>query len=321
MAQTPQESRRVLLTDHPWPGTDIEAEVLGSAGLELVEAPEGAGPETLAELASDVIAIVTCWALVTEDVVMASPHLRTIARLGIGLDNIDLDAAARRNVTVTRVPDYCVEEVSDHVVGFIHAWARGLIWYARDTAAGRWEPGARQLRRVSDLTVGLVGIGNIGSHVAQKMGALGSRVLGITASRRVPNVVDEHVDELEDLLSACDVISLHVPLTDDTQHLLSERRFAQMRPGSLLINTSRGGVVDTDALVAALDVGRPGAAALDVVEGEPSLDPRLRDHPEIIVTPHVAFSSDRSVAEVRRRACEEVVRVLAGEPAEHPVVL
>jgi hypothetical protein len=115
----------VLLTDHPWEGVDVERELLAAGGYDLIEAPVGASEDVLVELAADVVGILTCWALVPEAVIAASPRLRVVTRLGVGLDNIDLHAAAQRGVVVTRIPDYCIEEVSDHVVGLVHVWARG----------------------------------------------------------------------------------------------------------------------------------------------------------------------------------------------------
>ena len=157
---------RVLLTDHAWPGTEVEAGLCDAAGYDLVEAPPGATEDVLAGLAAGVDGILTCWAQVTAKVIAASPALRVVSRMGIGLDNIDLAAAAARQVAVTRVPDYCVEEVSDHVVGLLHAWARCILTADRDVRAGVWDPGRYAPRRVSSLVTGVWGLGPTGRRTA-----------------------------------------------------------------------------------------------------------------------------------------------------------
>jgi lactate dehydrogenase-like 2-hydroxyacid dehydrogenase len=160
---------RVLLTDHAWPGVDVEAGLCDAAGFDLVEAPPGATEDELATLAADVDGILTCWAQVTAKVIAASPALRVVSRMGIGLDNIDLAAAATRRITVTRVPDYCVEEVSDHVVGLLHAWARCILTADRDVRAGITDPGRYAPRRVSSLVAGVWGLGPTGHRTAEKL--------------------------------------------------------------------------------------------------------------------------------------------------------
>jgi D-3-phosphoglycerate dehydrogenase len=310
---------QVLLTDHPWPGVDIEQGILSKAGLALVEPTRGGGfAETLA-LARHSAAILTCWAPVPREMIDDSQDLRLVARLGVGVDNIDLAAARERGVVVTNVPDYCIDEVSDHVVALAHAWARGVVFYDRDVHAGRWEPTSRMLRRVSDLTVGVMGLGRIGRRVTEKFHALGCNVIGFDAG---PLAVPEFVEMVDstDLARRCDVVTLHLPLTPQTRHLVGASFLAQMRTNSLLVNTSRGPIIDTHDLIDALAAGRPGAAALDVLEAEPSVPPQLLTLPNVILTPHVAFFSDHSVDELRRRASEEVVRVLRGEPPRNRVI-
>jgi D-3-phosphoglycerate dehydrogenase len=312
---------RVLLTDRGWPDADIERSLCEAAGYRLVEAPPPADEASLAALAAeaDPVGILFCWAPVTGKVLDAAPRLRVATRLGVGLDNIDLDTAARRRITVTRVPDYCVEDVSDHVVALVHAWARGIVGYDRDVHAGRWQPGARTLRRIRDLTIGVWGLGAIGSRTAAKFAALGCRVL---CDDRHPERTSYDVTAVPvgRLLADCDVLTLHMPATPDTAGLIDAHALAAMRPGALLVNTSRGSLVDVDALARALEHGRPGAAALDVLPDEPAVPPALAGNPNVILTPHVAFSSDASVTELRVRATEDLLRVLRGEPPLHPVL-
>ena len=295
----PAGTPRVLLTDHPWEGTEIESALCADAGIELVDAPSGATETQLVDLAGDVDGIMTCWAPVTAAVIGASPRLVVVSRLGVGVDNIDVRAAETRGVIVTRVPDYCMEEVSDHVVALVHSWARGIAFFDRAVRGGEWASGALELRRVRDLTIGIWGSGIIGTRTAEKFAALGCRVV----------IDDRHPERggpfprlsVPDLLEESDIVSLHLPLSEGTRNIVNAAVLTRMRPGSLLVNTSRGGLVDVDALVAALDLGRPGFAALDVLPEEPVVPEALRRH-DVLITPHVAFSSLQSVRELRQRA-------------------
>ncbi len=306
----------MLLTDHPWPGTEIESAVVHAAGGELVDGAPGDSPEALLRLGADVDAIVTCWAQVPRALIEASPRLRVVSRLGVGVDNIDVRAAAERGVTVTRVPDYCVEEVSDHVVALVLDWARGVSRLDRAVRAGTWDPGSVPLRRVRELVAGVWGTGRIGLAAARKLAALGCTIL-LDDRRPDPRHGFLQVPAAE-LLARSDVVTVHVPLAEATRGMVDAAALARMRPGSLLVNTSRGAVVDAHALAAALDAGRPGAAALDVLPAEPEVPPGLAGRDEVVITPHVAFSSVQSVTELRRRAVEDAVRVLRGEPPRDP---
>ncbi|MBL8559224.1 MAG: C-terminal binding protein [Hyphomonadaceae bacterium] len=309
----------VLLTDYAWPDDALERDVIERAGFSL--ASGASAPAPAAEIEALVRrhrprAIMTCWARVSADAIAAAPDLRIVQRLGVGLDNIDVAAATARKVVVTNVPDYCVEEVSDHAVGLALAWARGIVAFDRSVKAGAWAPESARLHRVRDLNVGIVGYGRIGRRTAEKLAPFGVRILA-----QSPSYTGGHVAEaaaFDVLLAASDIVIIHAPLTDATHHLFDAARIAAMKPGAFLINVSRGPIVDNAALLAALDEGRLAGAGLDVVESEPSPPPEIVARPDVIVTPHVAFSSAASLAELRRRAAEEVVRVLRGESAQFP---
>jgi D-3-phosphoglycerate dehydrogenase len=264
------------------------------------------------------MAILTCWAPVSGRAIATAPELRIVARMGVGLDNIDVNDATRRGIWVSNVPDYCTEEVADHAVALSLAWLRGVVLLDRQVRAGRWDPAAARLLRVSEQTAGILGYGRIGRRAAQKLAGLGMRVLAWRP--RTPGTAEDvaRLVDLDELLEASDVVILHLPLTAETHHLVDARFLERMRPGSLLVNASRGGLVDTVALVAALQGGPLGAAALDVVEGEPNPPAELVRLDNVILTPHVGFSSLTSVAELRRRASQEVVRVLEGSTPHHP---
>jgi D-3-phosphoglycerate dehydrogenase / 2-oxoglutarate reductase len=310
----------VLLTDRAWPDDIVEREIVESAGFAFASgSPEPATAAVIEELVREhrPAAILTCWAPVSAAAIAASSVLRLVARMGVGLDNIDVAAATDRGVLVTNVPDYCVAEVSDHAVAMILAWTRGLVTSDRAVRAGRWEPSGARLRRLGALTCGIIGYGRIGRETARKLAAFGTRVLATDPRPPVDPGPVELVD-LDTLLGASDVVVVHAPLTPETRGLIGAPQLARMRPGGLLVNVSRGGLVDTTAVVDALASGHLGGAALDVLDTEPDVPAGLLAQDGAVITPHIAFSSDLSLLDLRRGAAEEVVRVLTGEPARHP---
>ena len=314
---SPLKRGRVLLTDHPWPDADIESRICAEAGFELVDAPKDAGPEELLALGRDVVGIITCWAQVPRLLINASPDLVVVSRLGVGIDNIDVASAHERGVVVTRVPDYCVEEVSDHAVALVFAWARGIANLDRSVRAGLWGAGDYQLRRVRDLTIGVWGTGLNGIRTGEKLSALGCTVF--FDDRHPERVPAMDVLSVSELLGRCDVLSLHLPLNEENKRIVGAEILARMRPNSLLVNTARGGLIDTEALASALDQRRPGFAALDVLPHEPDVPPALARRDDVLITPHVAFSSVQSVRELRQRTTEDLVRTLRGEQPMDPV--
>lgn len=313
---TTTQPATVLLTDYAWPDTTLERQIIEAAGYRLVTGP--ADPASEQEIDTLVRehrpqAIMTCWARVSAAAIASAPGLRIVARMGVGLDNIAVDAATQQDVAVTNVPDYCVEEVSDHAIAMLLAWARGIVHFDNAVKAGQWAPASARLRRVSSLTCGLVGYGRIGRRTAGKLQAFGVRVLAHSRSGAGMRDGVQFV-ALDELMAQSDAVIVQIPLTDSTRHLINRERLALMRPGSMLINVSRGAVADTEAVIEALASGRISATGLDVLETEPEVPAALRAQPGAILSPHVAFSSDESLLELRRRACAEVVRALRGEP-------
>jgi D-3-phosphoglycerate dehydrogenase len=193
------------------------------------------------------------------------------------------------------------------------AWTRGLALLDRQVRAGHWRPGDAKLRRLSTLTCGIIGFGRIGQATARKLATFGCQLLAHTPHPPA-DTGPVKMRDLPTLLALSDVVILHAPLTEATRHLIDRDRLASMKAGTLLVNVSRGGLVDTPAVVDALRTGHLGAAALDVLESEPRVPPDLISAGNVMLTPHVAFSSDASLLELRRRAAEEVVRVLRGGP-------
>jgi D-3-phosphoglycerate dehydrogenase len=304
----------VFITDYAWPDVEIERKVIEGAGFRLVAGPATPAPaaqiEALVEQHQPA-GILTNWAPVSAKAVGSSANLRIIGRLGVGLDNIAVDEATRRGIWVTNVPDYCFEEVADHSVGMLLSFTRGLMHFDREVKAGRWEPSTARLRRMSTLTVGIVGYGRIGRSTAQKLNGFGARVLAYTRTPKAEQGVE--FVALDKLLRESDAVIVHIPLTAETKHLLNRERFASMKRGVFLVNVSRGAVVDTNALIEALQTGQVGGAALDVLENEPNVPPALLALPNVMITPHIAFTSDASLRELRTWASEEIVRVLKGQ--------
>lgn len=306
---------RVLFTDRPWGDCEIERRILNDISAEVVEAPDQ-DEATLVSLARDVDAIATCWAKVLQPVVEAAERCRIICRMGIGLDNIAVDAATKRGIAVTNVPDYCVAEVSDHTLGLMLAFLRKIALYHQHTKAGQYDLQAGPpMRRLSKLTLGLVGLGRIGTEVGRKAHALGMTVLATTHSRNSGESTDDGFPcrfvPLEILLAESDVVSLHAPLTPETKHLIGSEQFALMKPSAYLINTSRGGLIDHAALERALNEKRLAGAGLDVFTPEPpDLSQSLYRDERVIATPHAAFMSEESLIDMRSCVAEQIKAVL-----------
>ena len=308
----------VLLTDYAWADLDIERAVLRAAGADLTIA-EKQDAASLANLAADCDAIMTNWAKVPETVIAAAPKCKIIARLGIGLDNIDVAAATRRGVLVTNVPDYCIVEVAEHALALMLSLSRKVAFYHAETKAGRYDLQAGPaLRRIEGQTLGIVGLGNIGTHLAKKAFALGLKVLATGRAPKNPDQLPSGIMwcDLNTLLEASDYVSLHLPLTRETKNMLAGPQFARMKPTAYLINTARGGLIDHTALATALANGKLAGAALDVQDVEPpDLNRPPYTDPRVIVTPHAAFTSVESLENLRSRTARQVaVRLNGGLP-------
>lgn len=312
--------RRVLLTDYAWPDLDIEKAILREADAELIVA-EQKDSQSLARLAADCDAIMTNWAKVTEEVVSAAAKCKIIARLGIGLDNIDVATATKRGIIVTNVPDYCVIEVAEHALASILSLSRKVAFYHHETMSGRYNLQlGPQLRRIEGQTLGIVGLGNIGRRLAEKAVGLGMRVVTTGRTRKTHQELPAGVTwcEMDELLRRSDYVSLHVPLTAETKGMIGAGELALMKPSAYVINTSRGGLIDHAALAAALSKGKLAGAALDVQDPEPPdlARPPYND-PRVIVTPHAAFVSLESLENLRTRTARQVAACLQGRIPEN----
>ncbi|HEU4352911.1 MAG TPA: C-terminal binding protein [Burkholderiales bacterium] len=304
---------KVVITDYVWDSLDVEHRML-DALAELVALKTKKPGEFLAE-AADCDALLNTYAgPITADTMARMPKCRIIARYGIGVDTIDLEAATAAGIIVTNNPTYCIEEVAEHTMALLLACARKIAFYDRLVRAGRWEvPPGKPMFRLAGRTLGLVGFGNIARQVASRAAAFGMRVLFFD-----PYVKESaggvKKAELAELLGESDFVSLHPPLTPQTRKMMNDEAFAKMKPAAYLINCSRGPVVDTDALVRALDAKTIAGCALDTVDPEPLPNPHpLRARDNVIVVPHAAWYSEQAMAGLQAGAPGEVRRVLSGE--------
>lgn len=313
----------VVVTDHDFDDLDIECEVLEDIAevRELSDAPGNValGEDVLAE--AD--AVINLRADLDAAAIQSMEQCRIIARYGIGVDNVDIEAATERDIYVTNVPTYCIEEVSAHALALVTALSRRVPTYDRSVEGGAWdrEVGA-PIHRFSTQTVGVVGFGAIGRAVGEKASALGADVVASDPFLE-PEDVEEYDAELvafEELLERSDYVSIHSPLTEDTRGMFDADAFARMKPEAYLVNVARGPIVDGDDLLAALDADEIAGAGLDVFPDEPpAVDDPLRTHERVVATPHVAWYSEEANDDRRRTAAEAVRAVLSGERPENAV--
>ncbi|MFM8291624.1 MAG: C-terminal binding protein [Planctomycetia bacterium] len=309
---------KIVVTDHSFPDLATEETVAAAAGARVVAA-QTKDPVRLAAAVADADAVITQFAPVNAAVVNAMRRARAIVRYGIGVDNVDLAAARDRGIPVCNVPDYCIDEVADHTLAFILALTRQVVPQSRLVHEGEWRIAAppAAFRTLAGMTCGVVGFGRIGRGVVRRLVAFGGRVLvsdpladadAVTAAGAQPV-------PLEGLLAESDLVTLHCPSLPETRGLLNAVTLAAARPGLLVVNLSRGDLVDADALVAALDSGHVAGAGLDVFAPEPipSGHPIL-GRANVILAPHVASVSAAAVQRLRTTAAELAVASLRGEP-------
>lgn len=308
--------KRVFVTDYTIAEEmDIEQEILDQIGAEIVRAQCSTEEEVLAQIDSP-DAIITQWAPVTRKVLESSNGCKVVSRNGIGVDNIDLAACRDLGIAVTNVPAYCIPEVADHALTLSLAVLRKLQPTIDSVRAGEWAVDAMvPTRRLDTLTFGVLGLGRIGRAVASRARPFFSKVIGFDAYAKGDVAeVDERKETMEALFSEADIISIHIPGTDETYRIVNSERLNLMKQGSYIVNTCRGSVVDTDAVVEALASGRLAGVGLDVHDPEPlPADHPLRSFGNAIITPHVAFYSEEAVVEARRQTVENIVLFFEGK--------
>jgi D-3-phosphoglycerate dehydrogenase len=311
-------SFKVVVSDYILPDLKIEKEMLEAIGAQLVIGQCQNAAELIA-LAHDADAMFnTYYGPLNDEIFAACPKLKIVVRFGIGYDTIDVEAASRHGVMAANVPDYCLDEVSDHAIGLWLGLRRKIVSADRMVRRGEW--GMKPIQPVFKLqgqTVGIIGMGRIGRLAARKLSGFGVELL--FADPYLPAEVDLggvscRKVELETLCRASDAIFVHALANDETHHLLNAERFAQMEKAPTIINTARARLINTEDLVAALESGQVSGAGLDLVEGEElPADHPLMGFDNVVITPHVAWYSEDSILELRRLATEQIISVLQGD--------
>ncbi len=307
-----------VITDHDFPNLDDEEEVLRPVGIELRVANAKDRRAFLAEVATADV-LMNEYAPVDAATIGAAQRCLAIVRYGVGVDTVDMEAATKAGICVANVPDYGTQEVALHAFSLLLAVHRRLRTYDTALRAGRWMAGPAvtpPIRRIRGQTLGIVGFGRIGRAVAAYAAPLGMHLLTYDPyiSRTAAGEAGAALVDYATLLRQSDMLSFHAPLGSETRHLLGEEEIRMLKPGAIVVNTSRGAVIDTAALARALREGRLAGAGLDVFEGEPlAADHPLRETPNTILTPHVAWYSEEARRALKRSVAEEVVRVSRGE--------
>lgn len=311
---------RVVVTDYDFPDLSIERELAEEAGVEL-EAAQAKSPEDVAAAAEGADALLVQYAQVDETV-FESADLRAVGRYGIGVDSVDVDAATEHGVHVLNVPAYCIDEVSTHAFSLLLACVRKVARYDREIRDGTWDwTVGKPIRRFAGRTLGLAGFGKIPRAVTEK-----ARAFDLDVVVYDPYVDAEEVEghgaekvEFEELLERSDFVSVHAPLTEETEGMFDADAFDAMDDSAILVNTARGSVVDVDDLYDALADGRIGGAGIDVMPTEPPEDRSLFELENVVATPHVSWYSEESYEELRRTVTSDVLGVLRGEDPQNPV--
>lgn len=309
---------KVVVTDYAFQDLSTERTLLTEAGCDF----EGYHCQTEAELIEvcrDADAVITQFARVNAAVIAAMTRARVIVRYGIGVDNVDLEAARARRLPVCNIPDYCTHEVADHTLAFILASTRQVVPHTVHLRSGKWGLAVplMSLQALRDATVGVVGFGRIGREVVRRLVAFQGTVLvsdpGVPAAEIVAS--GAQAAALDDMLPVLDVLTLHCPSTPQTRGLMNRDAFARLKPGAVFVNVGRGDLVDTAALMDALQNGRLRAAALDVFDPEPiPADHPVLRMPNVILAPHIASASPAAVTKLRETAARLALMAVRGEP-------
>lgn len=314
----------IVITDADYESLEPEFEEARSAGVELVVRSCRTEDDVI-EAGADADALIVQYAPITARVLDALPNVRAIGRYGVGLDMIDVDAAEKRGVRVRGVPDYGIEEVSDHAIALAMAAARGTTQLDRSMRRGEYDVTAiKPLYRIQGRTFVALGLGRIGAATARKAMGLGYRVRAydpaINSKDLSGPLAAVELVSFDEAIESAHVLSLHLPLTAETAHLINADALRRMRSDAILVNTCRGGVVDTDALVQALTDGTIAAAGIDVFEEEPvPVDHPILALENVTLTPHAAWYSEQSFEVLKRRTVQNTISALE-EALEQEVV-
>ncbi len=309
---------KVVVTDYTFPSLDLEKAILEPSGCEFIAA-QCKTPAELIPLVADAEFVITQFAPLNAAVIATMNQARVIARYGIGVDNIDLEAARQRRISVCNVPDYCIDEVADHTLALILATSRAVVPHWNQVKTGHWTLPVPldAMWALKDTTIGVVGFGRIGRAVVKRLLAFNCKLL-VHDPFLSPDKIEATgcgSASFDGLLGAADLITLHVPSTAETRQMINRETLKKVRAGVVLVNVSRGTLIDTDALIDALQRGHVRAAALDVIDPEP-IPP---DHPllrmnNVVITPHAASVSVKAVRTLRESVAKTVLCAIRGEP-------
>jgi D-3-phosphoglycerate dehydrogenase len=311
----------VAVADSVFPNLDPATQVLSQIGAELKLASDSS-PESVMKVAADADAVLVTYAKINADMIRQMKKVRIISRFGIGVDNVDLDAATQQGIVVTKVPDYCIDEVSDHAMALLLTAVRKIPLANDQVHAGTWKmPNVVPIHRLRGSVLGLVGFGRIPQLVAPKAKAFGMHVVAVDPYVPPDGFSKLGVERVEfaELLKMSDYVSIHSPLTPETKGLFNADVFRQMKKGSYIVNTARGPIIDEAALAAAIDSGQIAGAALDVMTNEPPTGSPLIGKRNVIITPHTSFYSEESLVDLQTKASQEVANVLTDKPPLNPV--
>jgi len=316
--------QKVIITDWTFPDLCIEEEILSGNHVSLLS-KQCKSAADLINLVSDANAVITQFAKIDATVISAMRHARVIVRYGIGVDNVDLEVARERGIPVCNVPDYCIDEVADHTLAFILATTRQIVPNTLHLRAGKWGIATplASMQALKNLTVGIVGFGRIGREVMRRLLSFKCRVLvldPVVPVTEISKTCAEPAKSFDHLLAESDIVTLHCPSTAQTRRMFNAPAFGKMKRGAIFINVGRGDLVDSPALVAALQSGSLAAAALDVFDPEPiPADNFILKMPNVILSAHIASASPAAVRKLRETAAHIALKALRGDPLPNVV--
>tara|TARA_B100000579_G_scaffold141206_2_gene114721 strand:- start:363 stop:1334 length:972 start_codon:yes stop_codon:yes gene_type:complete len=302
---------KVVISDYVWPNIDIETNFFKDKNINLVVSKN---KSDLKEQITDADGLLFCFETIDEEILKLGKKLKVAQRYGIGVDNIDIDVATQLGIVVANIPDYCIDEVSDHAISMILSLNRVLQRDSDLVKAGKWNEVKKDKRvyRLSEATLGLLGYGRIGKRISQKALSFGLNVIAYDPYIKQEDVDGVKIYDLNQVLSKSDIISLHLPLTKETHHIINYEQFNFMKDNSILINVSRGGLINEEALIKNLSNGKIRGVGLDVIESTIDKSNKLFDFDNVIITPHTAFFSQESSEELQLRSSEQLYNTLIG---------
>ena len=302
---------KVVISDYVWPNVDIEKKFFESKNINLVVSKN---KDDLKNQIIDADGLLFCFESIDESILRSSKKLKIAQRYGIGVDNIDIKVATELGIVVANIPDYCIDEVSDHAISMILSLNRLLQRDSDLVKQGKWNEVKKDKRvyRLSNSTLGLLGFGRIGKRISEKAMSFGMNVIAYDPFLKQNNVDGVKLLDLNQVLSESDFISLHLPLNDQTNHIIDDKQFKLMKQDSILINVSRGGLINEDSLIKYLSSGKLRGVGLDVIETTIEQSNKLFSFDNVIITPHTAFFSQESSEELQLRSSQQLYDVLSG---------